>query len=92
MKISLPPELERLIAEKVRSGRYGSPDEVIREGLAMLQAQDTAASVGREKSVQSIADLFASIAEEVPESEWAGVPSDLSKNLEHYLYGSQAKP
>ena len=92
MKISLPPELERLIAEKMRSGRYGSVDEVIREGLALLQAQEAAASVGREKSAQSVADVFASIADEIPESEWAGVPSDLSKNLEHYLYGSQAKP
>jgi len=92
MKISLPPELERILAEKVRSGRYRSVDEVIREGLALLQAQETAASGGREKSAESVADVLASIADEVPESEWACVPSDLSKNLEHYLYGSRAKP
>src|SRR5438132_8606973 len=33
MKISLSPEVERLIAEQVRSGRYHSADEVVREGL-----------------------------------------------------------
>lgn len=33
MKVSLSPDLERLIAEKVSSGRYRSTDEVVREGL-----------------------------------------------------------
>ncbi|MGH9573862.1 MAG: ribbon-helix-helix domain-containing protein [Candidatus Acidiferrales bacterium] len=32
MNITLSPDLERLIAEKVESGQYGSADEVIREG------------------------------------------------------------
>jgi putative addiction module CopG family antidote len=90
MKISLNPETERLIAEKVRSGRYPSADEVVREGLELLQAQETAASRS-EKTSQSVADVFASIAEGVPESEWASVPSDLSKNVDHHLYGSPAK-
>ena len=37
---------------------------------------------------QSLADAFAAIASDIPETEWAKVPSDLSKNLDHYLYGS----
>jgi putative addiction module CopG family antidote len=91
MKIPLNPETERLIAGKVQSGRYRSADEVIREGLELLQAQETPA--GRsEKTSQSVTDVFASIAEEVPDKEWAGVPSDLSKNADHYLYGSPANP
>lgn len=90
MKISLNPETERLIAEKVRSGRYRSADEVVREALELLHAQETPASRS-EKTSQSVADVFASIADEVPDQEWAGVPSDLSKNVDHYLYGSPAK-
>lgn len=40
MNISLTPELERLVEEKVRSGRYASASEVIREGLRLLEEQE----------------------------------------------------
>jgi antitoxin ParD1/3/4 len=40
MKLSLSPETERLIEEKVSSGRYQSADEVVREGLERLVERD----------------------------------------------------
>lgn len=40
MNVSLTPELERLVQEKVQSGRYASVSEVIREGLRLLEEQD----------------------------------------------------
>jgi len=40
MNISLTPELERLVSEKVQTGRYASASEVIREGLRLLEEQD----------------------------------------------------
>jgi putative addiction module CopG family antidote len=40
MKISLSPDVERLIAERVKSGRYQSADEVVREGLEVLQERE----------------------------------------------------
>ena len=36
MKISLTPEWERRIAEKVESGLYANASEVVREGLRLL--------------------------------------------------------
>jgi len=36
---------------------------------------------------ESIVDLVSRVSETVPESEWAKLPSDLAKNLDHYLYG-----
>ena len=36
MNVSLRPELEALIREKVNSGRYRSASEVVREALRML--------------------------------------------------------
>ena len=36
MKISLSPDVEQLIAERVKSGRYQSADEAVREGLKLL--------------------------------------------------------
>jgi antitoxin ParD1/3/4 len=43
MKISLSPDVERLIAERVSSGRYHSADEVVREGLDLLQERENEA-------------------------------------------------
>lgn len=40
MNVSLTPELERLIEERVKSGMYTSASEVVREGLRLLQERD----------------------------------------------------
>jgi antitoxin ParD1/3/4 len=40
MNVSLTPELEKLVQEKVKSGRYLSASEVVREALRLLQEQD----------------------------------------------------
>jgi len=40
MNISLTPELERMVDDKVKTGRYASASEVIREGLRLLEEQE----------------------------------------------------
>lgn len=40
MNVSLTPELERMVDEKVKAGRYASASEVIREGLRLLEEHD----------------------------------------------------
>lgn len=40
MNISLTPELNEFVTEKVRSGLYASVSEVIREGLRLLKEQE----------------------------------------------------
>ena len=40
MNVSLTPELELLVNEKVQSGLYHSASEVIRDGLRLLKEQD----------------------------------------------------
>lgn len=40
MNISLTTELEQMVDEKVKTGRYASASEVIREGLRLLEEQD----------------------------------------------------
>lgn len=37
MTVTLDPQLEALIAEKIASGRYQSASEVIREALRLLE-------------------------------------------------------
>jgi len=40
MNVSLTPELEELIKQKVAGGMYGSSSEVIREALRLLKERD----------------------------------------------------
>ena len=40
MNISLTPQLEKLVQDRVRSGRYTSASEVMREALRLLEAHD----------------------------------------------------
>lgn len=40
MNVSLTPELEQIVDQKVKSGMYNSASEVVREGLRLLQHRD----------------------------------------------------
>ena len=40
MNVSLTPELEQIVDQKVKSGMYNSASEVVREGLRLLQQRD----------------------------------------------------
>jgi antitoxin ParD1/3/4 len=40
MNVSLTPELEQLIHDRVKSGRYHSASEVVREALRLLEERD----------------------------------------------------
>ena len=40
MNISLSPDLEKLILDKLGDGTYASPSDVIREGLRLLTERD----------------------------------------------------
>ncbi len=41
------------------------------------------------KGSSSILEMVSAITREVPEHEWERVPADMSKNVDHYLYGSK---
>lgn len=56
MNVSLTPELEAFVETTVKSGRYGSASEAVREGLRLLEERE--ARLQRLK--QDIAEGFAS--------------------------------
>lgn len=41
MTVSLPAEMEELVNAKIQSGQFRSAGEVVREGLRLLEEQDT---------------------------------------------------
>ncbi len=49
MNVSLTPELEKLVNEKVASGQYQTASEVVREGLRLLEERDEIREMKLEK-------------------------------------------
>src|SRR5581483_1984884 len=63
-------------------------------GFETRYVRASATTMNREQiektaDTESVADVFASIAQRVPNSDWKKVPTDLSKNVDHYLYGGK---
>jgi antitoxin ParD1/3/4 len=55
MNVSLTPELEQLVQDKVSSGFYNSASEVVREALRLLQERDELRKVRLEELRREIA-------------------------------------
>ena len=88
MGIVLNPDLEHRIAAKVESGHYESPAEVIQEGLDLLDARDSATPAPTTEDRESLGEIFLRLGKQVPDEEWAKIPTDFSINVDHYLYGA----
>ena len=58
MNVSLTPELEQLVKEKVESGLYQTASEVVREALRLLKERDHA----REQLRADVQDGFDALA------------------------------
>jgi putative addiction module CopG family antidote len=81
-------DVEQLIAEQLNTGRYRSADEVVLEGLKLLQARETRSSTPRANQVADLAALAAELTKDIPDSEWDKIPRDFAQNHDHYLYGA----
>ena len=55
MNVSLTPQLEALLKEKVATGMYGSVSEVVREALRLLSERDSMQEIKREALKREIA-------------------------------------
>ena len=88
MGILLNPELERRIALKMKSGFYRSEDDVIEQGLELLDAREPSAATVETRVDRPIWEIVEEIGRAIPEEAWRNVPADLSKNIDHYLYGA----
>lgn len=49
MNVSLTPELENLVSQKVKTGRYTTASEVVREALRLLDDYDRLREIRRDE-------------------------------------------
>ncbi len=61
MNVSLTPELDTFVQEKVKSGLYHSASEVIREGLRLLKERDALQELRLEELRKQVRAGFAQI-------------------------------
>lgn len=71
MPIHLSPDLERIVREKLESGRYGSEDEVLREALKLLDGRDRRLLA----EIEELRDRIAVGQEQLERGE--GVPAEV---------------
>jgi antitoxin ParD1/3/4 len=55
MNVHLTPELEQLVQRKVKTGRYNSASEVIREALRLMEERDHLLKFRKEELSKKIA-------------------------------------
>ena len=57
MIITLPIEIEKIVAEKVSSGAYQSADEVISESVRLLEAKEKGTEALRREIMRGFEDI-----------------------------------
>jgi len=75
MNVSLTPELEEMIAQKVQSGRYTSASEVIREALRLWEDHEEL----RQKRLAALQEKIDRGLEQLSRGE--GIPGDQVRAL-----------
>jgi Arc/MetJ-type ribon-helix-helix transcriptional regulator len=102
MTIQLPDNLESSILEAVHHGRYASLDDAMAEAASLLvqrlkqeQALPEQAATGDEppaKPYKPIWEVADEIRKSIPAEEWAKLPADGARQIDHYIYGSPKRP
>jgi antitoxin ParD1/3/4 len=89
MNVSLTPELEQMVQEKVASGLYASASEVVREALRMMRTRDEARQQKLEELRRDIAIGIADLdAGRVVDGEQ--VFAELRADLEQQIRAEEA--
>ncbi len=101
MTIQLPENLESSIREAVHSGRFPSLDDAMAEAARLLLSQlkqrpvTPPPTAGGEPPATAHKPIWEVIEEEnrsIPPEVWDSLPTDLSKQHDHYIYGTPKRP
>jgi len=76
MNVSLTPELERMVNNRVRSGMYQTASEVVREALRVLDERDSLGTL-RRKVQEGVAQIERGEYEEYDENTIKDLVADI---------------
>ena len=102
MTIHLSKELEANILAAVHRGRYASLDDAMSEAASLLlerleheQTQAKPPSTSQQPPAEvnkPIWEVFQELSANVPDEVWDALPTDLSEQHDHYIYGTPKRP
>ena len=78
MNVSLSPELERFLNQRIQSGRYSSTDEVVNRAVELLRDMEEAE--GRLEALLQEAEESGPATEMTPQ-DWANIENEGLKRL-----------
>ncbi len=89
MNVSLTPELENFVQEKVKSGLYNSASEVLRESLRLLKERDMLKDIQRDELRREI--MLG--VEQIRNGEYTEIktPEELKSFTEEIITGAREK-
>ena len=93
MNVHLTPELETLVQNKVKTGRYNSASEVVREALRLFEERDRISGNSRFRSSgrKSTRDgLLSNAAREWTERNSSGLSDEKNGNWRESTNGHEA--
>jgi Arc/MetJ-type ribon-helix-helix transcriptional regulator len=100
MTIHLPPDIESSIQAAVHSGHFASLDAAMTKAASLLlqqlkQEQAKPAETSQPaaaKAHKPIWEVFQELSADVPHEVWESLPTDLSEQHDHYIYGTPKRP
>jgi Arc/MetJ-type ribon-helix-helix transcriptional regulator len=92
MTIHVSKDVENAINAAVQSGRFASADEMItklvREDAQRTQQEQRAGLDAAGAAHKPIWEEIQEISARVPDEVWDALPTDLSAEHDHYIYGT----
>ncbi len=98
MTIRLPEDVESSIHAEVTNGHFASVDEAIVAAWRAFRQPDQAHAEPERTEDPSapprkpIWEVFQEISASIPDEEWDALPTDLSEQHDHYIYGTPKRP
>ena len=95
MTINLPKDLESSIRAEVLSGHFASEDDMVAELVRAYLSQRKQGQATGEQAATARKPIWDVIEEEnrsIPPEVWDALPTDLSAQHDHYIYGTPKQP
>ncbi len=87
LRITISDDLHNFLNDQTRKGEYQSEQECVEALLRQEQRRKAGQEHLDNGQGKSAWEIAAAISRSVPQAEWDKLPRDLSKNVDHYLYG-----
>jgi putative addiction module CopG family antidote len=59
MEVHLGPDQEAFVLQRIRSGRFATADEAVREAVSLLEEKEAGSGIRRPAGRKSLAQIFA---------------------------------